>query len=86
MKRLTKRTNGTVFYCFNGDKYPAQEMDGLDALCVLRKLAYYEDAEEERQKGCCFCTEIPDEGIYGISYDATWNPYIETGYDMLPWK
>lgn len=86
MKRLTKRTGKTIFYCHDGNLYTEQYMDSVDVLHVLQKLEDYEDREEEREKGCCFCTELPEEGIYGITYDANRNPVIETAFDMLPLK
>lgn len=30
------------------------------------RLGQLEDEAEEREKGCSFCSELPDEGCYGI--------------------
>lgn len=47
MSRLTKWVGDTIWWYVDGDHYPAEEMDGYDTLVAMRKLARYEDLEEE---------------------------------------
>lgn len=47
MNRLTKWVGTTIWWYADGDHYPAEEMDGYDTLVAMRKLARYEDLEEE---------------------------------------
>lgn len=47
MDRLTKRVNGTVWWYIDGDHYPVSDMDKYDTLIAMKRLAHYEDLEEE---------------------------------------
>lgn len=47
MNRLTKWVNGEVWYYTKEDHYPAREMDGYDALIAMKRLAHYEDLEDQ---------------------------------------
>ena len=46
------------------------------------RLGQLEDEAEQREKGCGFCNEIPDIGVYGVNVTTTGERVIETGYDM----
>lgn len=46
------------------------------------QLGQLEDEAEEREKGCAFCGNAPDEGCYGVTATTTGESIIETGYDM----
>lgn len=47
MDRLTKRVNGTVWWYTDGDHYPVSDMDEYETFIAMKRLAHYEDLEEE---------------------------------------
>lgn len=57
MERMTYRENDIVYIKIDGDLIAPVNMSSFDARKALERLADYEDAAEQQEKGCGWCNK-----------------------------
>ena len=66
-RRLTVRKDGIVHYEKDDMLYPPVLMGDFDVTKAMKKLADYEDAEEELNKGCEYCNKKSCYNCYELT-------------------
>lgn len=74
MERMTYRENDIVYIKKDGDLLAPVNMSSFDIRKALERLADYEDAAEQQEKGCIKCAE---KGCRNCRYRDTACPYRE---------